>query len=34
VKLTGYFTYVQVTDSQNPADSATAVYCLPTVPLQ
>ncbi len=32
--LTGYFTYVQVSDSQNPAATATAVYLLPTVPLQ
>ncbi len=30
---TGYFVYVQVSDTQNPADTAKAVVCLPTVPV-
>jgi hypothetical protein len=31
--LTGYFIYVRVEDSQNPADSDEAIYLLPTVPI-
>ncbi|MGC4118294.1 MAG: Ig domain-containing protein [Myxococcales bacterium] len=30
---TGYFIYVQVSDTQNPADTAKAVVCLPTIPV-
>lgn len=32
-ELTGYFIYIRVEDSQDPADSDAAIYCLPTVPL-
>ena len=32
-QLTGYFIYIRVEDSQDPADTDTAIYCLPTVPL-
>ncbi|MFH1809394.1 MAG: Ig domain-containing protein [Pseudomonadota bacterium] len=31
--LTGYFIYVRVEDSQNPADSDEAIFLLPTVPI-
>jgi hypothetical protein len=31
--LTGYFFSAKVTDSQNPAAEASAIYCIPTVPL-
>ena len=33
ITLTGYFFYVKVSDSQNPAESVEAIFCLPTVPL-
>mgnify|MGYP002410351746 CR=1 FL=1 len=33
ISITGYFVSAKVTDSQSPAESATAIYCLPTVPL-
>ncbi|MGI5861592.1 MAG: Ig domain-containing protein [Myxococcales bacterium] len=33
ISVTGYFFSAKVTDSQSPAESATAIYCIPTVPL-
>lgn len=33
ISLTGFFFAAEVTDSQSPADSANAVYLLPTVPV-
>ncbi len=32
--LKGYFTYVHVVDSQSPPFETTAVYCVPTVPVE
>lgn len=33
INLTGYFTYVELTDQQNPAAKDAAIVCLPTIPL-
>lgn len=32
-ELAGYFFFARVTDSQSPADTAEAIFCLPTIPL-